>query len=61
MPDPASRRREERELVDRCLSGDEEAWGEFVRRVAPAGRAAAGRALEKATGAASADDLEDAV
>jgi RNA polymerase sigma factor (sigma-70 family) len=51
---------DERALVERCLSGDEAAWAEFVARYGPAARKAASRVLVKAAGGASDADVADA-
>src|SRR5688572_17330473 len=52
-------RQEERQLVDRCLSGDPEAWGEFVRSYGPLLRYAAARVLRRLGRGSDAAGLED--
>ena len=51
---------DERALVERCLSGDEAAWAEFVARYGAAARNAASRVLARKAGIASDADVADA-
>jgi len=51
----------ERELVERCLAGEEAAWESFVESYGPVVRRAAELALARATGEAGSADVDDAV
>jgi len=51
----------ERELIERCVAGDDAAWESFVESFGPVVRRAAEFALAKATGAAGSPDVDDAV